>query len=65
MVAHPRVGLPYGSVPRLLMSWLTTEALRTKTPVLEHKWSRFYDPEWVFCPGGLEPLHPKSVTSFP
>ena len=35
MVAHSRVGLPYGSVPRLLMGWLTTEALRTKTPVLE------------------------------
>ena len=27
-------GLPYGSVPRLLLSWLTTEAVRTRSPVL-------------------------------
>ena len=29
------VGLPYGSIPRLLLSWMTTEALRTQQPVLE------------------------------
>jgi len=29
------VGLPYGSIPRLLLSWLTTEAVRTRSPVLE------------------------------
>ena len=29
------VGLPYGSIPRLLLSWMTTEAVRTKSPVLE------------------------------
>ena len=29
------VGLPYGSIPRLLVSWVTTEAVRTKSPVLE------------------------------
>jgi hypothetical protein len=34
MFARKGVGLPYGSVPRLLMAWLTTEAVRTKTPVL-------------------------------
>ncbi len=28
-------GLPYGSIPRLLLSWLTTEAIFTKSPVLE------------------------------
>ena len=27
-------GLPFGSVPRLLLSWLTTEAVRTRSPVL-------------------------------
>lgn len=27
-------GLPYGSVPRLLLSWMTTEAVRTRSPVL-------------------------------
>lgn len=31
---HPKVGLPYGTYPRLLLSWLTTEALRTKSPEL-------------------------------
>ena len=35
MLAHPNIGLPYGSIPRLLVSWVTTEAVRTKSPVLE------------------------------
>ncbi len=35
MLAHPSVGLPYGSLPRLLVSWVTTEAVRTKSPKLE------------------------------
>ena len=30
IMAPPRVGLPYGTVPRLLLSWITTEACRTK-----------------------------------
>ena len=30
IMAPPRIGLPYGSVPRLLMAWVTTEATRTK-----------------------------------
>jgi hypothetical protein len=29
------VGLPYGSIPRLLLSWMTTEAVRTKSSILE------------------------------
>jgi hypothetical protein len=29
---HPKVGLPYGTYPRLLLSWLVTEAVRTKSP---------------------------------
>lgn len=28
------IGVPYGSYPRLLMSWLTTEASKTKNPTL-------------------------------
>ena len=28
------MGLPYGTYPRLLLTWLTTEAVRTKTPEL-------------------------------
>ena len=35
MLAHPDVGLPYGSIPRLLLSWMTTEAVRTRSPLLE------------------------------
>lgn len=35
MFSHPDVGLPYGSIPRLLLSWITTEAVRTRSPVLE------------------------------
>jgi hypothetical protein len=35
MMAHPSIGLPYGTYPRLLLAWLTTEAVRTKEPVLQ------------------------------
>jgi hypothetical protein len=31
IIAPPKVGLPYGSVPRLLLAWLTTEAVRTRS----------------------------------
>lgn len=32
---HPRsIGFPYGTLPRLLLTWLSTEAVRTKEPVL-------------------------------
>ena len=30
-----KIGIPYGSVPRLLLSWVTTEAFFTQSPVLE------------------------------
>lgn len=29
------MGLPYGTYPRLILSWLTTEAVKTKQPELE------------------------------
>ena len=29
------VGLPFGAIPRLLLSWVTTEAVRTGSPILE------------------------------
>ena len=32
MWAPRRIGLPFGSYPRLLLAWLTTEAVRTKSP---------------------------------
>jgi len=31
MLSPAHIGLPYGSVPRLLMAWLTTEAVRTQS----------------------------------
>lgn len=43
MIAPSRVGLPYGNVPRLLLSWLTTEAVKTgeRELVLGHSLSAF------------------------
>ena len=31
MIAPSHVGLPYGNIPRLLMAWLSTEAVKTKS----------------------------------
>jgi hypothetical protein len=31
LMGHPKIGLPYGSIPRLLVAFLTTEAVRTKS----------------------------------
>lgn len=33
--ASPRYGLPYGHIPRLVLNWITTEAVRTQSPILE------------------------------
>ncbi|WP_396179959.1 replication protein RepA [Flavobacterium sp.] len=35
MVAPSKIGLPYGSIPRLLLAWVTTEAVKTKNRELE------------------------------
>ena len=35
MMAPPKVGLPWGKCPRLLLCWLSTEAVRTRSPRLE------------------------------
>lgn len=35
LLAPSKIGLPYGSIPRLLLAWLTTEAVRTKSRELE------------------------------
>ncbi|MBV8801608.1 MAG: pirin, partial [Gammaproteobacteria bacterium] len=34
VISDPEVGVPYGTYPRLLMSWITTEAVRTKNHIL-------------------------------
>ena len=28
------IGLPYGSLPRLLLAWISTEAVRTREPMV-------------------------------
>lgn len=35
LMAPAKIGLPYGTVPRLLLAWVTTEAVKTKTRELE------------------------------
>ncbi len=35
MTANPKYGLPYGALPRILLAWITTEAVRRKSPTLE------------------------------
>lgn len=35
VVADAKYGLPYGTYPRLLLAWMTTEAVRTRSPQLE------------------------------
>jgi len=48
-------GLPYGTYPRLLLAWVTTEAVRTKSPELElgHSLSQFMTKlDLGHCTGG-------------
>ena len=35
LMAPAKIGLPYGSVPRLLLAWVTTEAVKSKSRELE------------------------------
>ncbi len=43
LLADPDVGLPYGSIPRLLLAWITTEAVKKKSReiTLGHTLSNF------------------------
>lgn len=43
ILSPSQIGLPYGSIPRLLVAWLTTEAVRVKEKeiVLGHNLSKF------------------------
>ena len=38
ILAPSKVGLPYGSIPRLLMAWISTEA--TRTPIFPRPGAR-------------------------
>ena len=48
------VGLPYGTYPRLLLAWLTSEAVKTKSPelVLGHTLSGFMNELGLIPAGG-------------
>ena len=35
LLSPSSIGLPYGAVPRLLLAWVTTEAVKTKSRELE------------------------------
>lgn len=35
ITANPKYGLPYGSLPRILLAWMATEAVRRKSPDLQ------------------------------
>lgn len=35
ITANPKYGLPYGSLPRILLAWMATEAIRHKSPNLQ------------------------------
>lgn len=34
IIGKPKIGLPYGSIPRLLLTWICTEAVKTQSPIL-------------------------------
>lgn len=34
ILSNPKIGIPYGIYPRLLLCWIVTEAVKTKNPVL-------------------------------
>lgn len=55
MLADSEVGLPYGSIPRLLMAWITTEAVRTKNReiVLGNNLSAFMEKIELIPKGGV------------
>ena len=54
VLAPSHVGLPYGGLPRIILSWLTTEAVRTRerTLVLGPTLSRFMDDIGLVPTGG-------------
>ena len=54
MTATGVPGLPYGSYPRLLLAWVSTEAVRTRSPVLDlgDSLAGFMRTLGVFSPSG-------------
>lgn len=54
ILSPAKIGLPYGTLPRLLLSWITTEAVRKKSPeiVLGHTLSGFMQELGLVSSGG-------------
>jgi len=54
MMADPDIGLPYGARPRLLLAWLTTEAVRTQEReiILGDSLSKFMSELGIIPTGG-------------
>jgi len=54
IISPSRIGLPHGSIPRLLLAWLTTEAVRTKQNevILGHTLSKFMENLGLIPTGG-------------
>jgi hypothetical protein len=54
MLADSDIGLPYGSIPRLLMSWITTEAVQTQSRelILGNNLSSFMEELGMIQSGG-------------
>lgn len=54
IIAHPKLGLPYGAKPRLLLAWLATEAVRSrsKTIPLGHTLTEFMHKLGLTVTGG-------------
>lgn len=34
VMGRPQIGLPFGSIPRILLAWICTEAVKTQEPIL-------------------------------
>lgn len=55
MMSRPKVGLPYGTIPRLLVAWVCTEAVRVKSRelILGHSLNEFMGKLDLNRSGGL------------
>jgi hypothetical protein len=58
ILAPSHVGLPYGGIPRVVLSWLTTEAVRTKSrEIIDNGHEKF--------PTDGHENSPRTATGFP
>jgi Plasmid encoded RepA protein len=57
IMADPKYGLPYGTYPRLILAFIVTEAVRTKSPIIElgASMTEFMDRAFgLSCTGGKQ-----------